>query len=193
MDFNPWQNSVSANSGSSEPQQIVEIATRSAFFYGTLIHPRVLRRVLGHAGTNLKIAPALLEGWVRHRVRGADFPAIISAKDSHDFFKTEADPASECVRGSYVTGLTFDDMKRLDRFESGYYELEVVEVTPLADLVSLGDLDIKTLVDPGLLKMTGGEQRAKVRVVTYAWSEPLSELEKEPWSFEDFVTQKLDV
>lgn len=32
----------------------------SAFFYGTLLHPAILRRVIGHDGQHLQICPALL-------------------------------------------------------------------------------------------------------------------------------------
>ena len=66
-------------------------------------------------------------------------------------------------------------------------------MTPLADLVGLGNLDVKTLINIALSTKTDGEKRAKARVATYAWSQPLSDLEKEPWSFEDFVAQKLDL
>ena len=32
----------------------------SAFFYGTLLHPSILRRVIGHQGHELELCPALL-------------------------------------------------------------------------------------------------------------------------------------
>lgn len=32
----------------------------SAFFYGTLMHPKILKRVIGHDGSYLQIRPALL-------------------------------------------------------------------------------------------------------------------------------------
>lgn len=32
----------------------------SAFFYGTLVHPEILKRVIGHEGSYLQISPALL-------------------------------------------------------------------------------------------------------------------------------------
>jgi hypothetical protein len=32
----------------------------SAFFYGTLLHPKILRRVIGNDGTHLEICPAVL-------------------------------------------------------------------------------------------------------------------------------------
>lgn len=36
------------------------MATYSAFFYGTLMHPKVLQRVIGVGGKHLQIAPAVL-------------------------------------------------------------------------------------------------------------------------------------
>jgi len=32
----------------------------TAFFYGTLMHPEILKRVIGNDGTELEICPALL-------------------------------------------------------------------------------------------------------------------------------------
>lgn len=32
----------------------------TTFFYGTLLHPSILRRVIGHHGADLDICPALL-------------------------------------------------------------------------------------------------------------------------------------
>ena len=32
----------------------------SAFFYGTLLHPKILKRVIGNDGSHLEICPAVL-------------------------------------------------------------------------------------------------------------------------------------
>jgi len=32
----------------------------SAFFYGTLLHPNILKRVIGNDGSHLQICPAVL-------------------------------------------------------------------------------------------------------------------------------------
>lgn len=34
--------------------------THSAFFYGTLLHPKVFKRVIGNDGEHLSISPAVL-------------------------------------------------------------------------------------------------------------------------------------
>lgn len=38
----------------------VGTGTHAAFFYGTLMHPKILRRVIGHEGDRLEICPAVL-------------------------------------------------------------------------------------------------------------------------------------
>jgi len=67
--------------------------TYSAFFYGTLLHPAVLTRVIRSEGAHLTICPAILkvhgywllalhrracsyaaQGYTRHQVDWADFP-----------------------------------------------------------------------------------------------------------------------
>lgn len=91
---------------------------RTAFFYGTLMAPEVLHRVC-HGSTsptnpiytthNLKTYPAILPAHRRHRVKDADYPAILPHNES-------------TVRGTYVTGLTDSDIWRLDIFEGSEYE-----------------------------------------------------------------------
>ena len=43
----------------------------SAFFYGTLLHPKILKRVIGNDGSHLEICPAVLlvSAAVNHSVR----------------------------------------------------------------------------------------------------------------------------
>ena len=80
--------------------------------------PQVLHRVL-YGSTKphssqlaaLKIQPAILPHYVRHRVAFCDYPAILASPDS-----------SSCVRGTHVQGLTAADQWRLDIFEGEQYE-----------------------------------------------------------------------
>lgn len=75
--------------------------------------PEVLHRVC-HGGMEpdnpvyathqLKTQPAILHNFRRHRVRGADYPAILFHKGAS-------------VRGTFVSGLTENDIRRLDIFE----------------------------------------------------------------------------
>ena len=59
---------------------------RTAFFYGTLMAPEVLHRVCHGSSSpdnpifathNLKTYAAILPSHQRHRVKGADYPAIL--------------------------------------------------------------------------------------------------------------------
>ncbi|KAL2825986.1 hypothetical protein BDW59DRAFT_145705 [Aspergillus cavernicola] len=59
------------------------------FFYGTLMAPQILHRVIHGSPTPhqwqkdlLHFRPAILHGYRRHRVRGADYPGIISSSSS---------------------------------------------------------------------------------------------------------------
>ncbi|PYH42685.1 gamma-glutamylcyclotransferase family protein [Aspergillus saccharolyticus JOP 1030-1] len=131
------------------------------FFYGTLMSPQILHRVI-HGRPDpepwqkayLTIQPALLPGYRRHRVRGADYPGIIAnpahpgsqgtvgkngevvgpaaaaataVSPQEDAFNAESRaPAS--VLGTLVTGLTDGDVYRLDLFEGDEYAKVKVRV-----------------------------------------------------------------
>jgi hypothetical protein len=75
------------------------------FFFGTLMVPQILTRVLDHKGPNLTFQDAVLpvrpssfvfpeedtdevmKGYVRHCVRGADYPGIIPLEASKRLLK----------------------------------------------------------------------------------------------------------
>ncbi|KAL4722713.1 hypothetical protein ACLX1H_010596 [Fusarium chlamydosporum] len=59
--------------------------------------------------------PAILEGYCRHRVKYADYPAVVAEK-------------GHTVRGVYATGLTDANVNRLDIFEGSEYDKENVKV-----------------------------------------------------------------
>lgn len=59
--------------------------------------------------------PAVIDGYVRFRVKGADYPGIIAKE-------------GESVRGVYVTGLTEANMRKLDDFEGPEYVKEQAKV-----------------------------------------------------------------
>lgn len=103
------------------------LGPHSAFFYGTLMAPQVLSRVChgSHPSHNLSaftVQPALLHAHRRHRVKGADYPAILPTSNS-----------SDSVRGTFVTGLTDGDLWRLDIFEGSEYERRKVRCTLIDD------------------------------------------------------------
>jgi len=79
--------------------------------------PQVLHRVVFGTTTptptqasRLTIKPALLSGYMRHKVSECDYPAITPSSDP-----------GTCVRGTYVEGLTAGDQWRLDLFEGDQY------------------------------------------------------------------------
>jgi gamma-glutamylcyclotransferase (GGCT)/AIG2-like uncharacterized protein YtfP len=75
------------------------------FAYGTLMWPHVLEAVIGR---HLSGAPAVLEGYLRRRVKGECFPAVIASSGS-------------CVAGILYCGLTAEEFEQLDRFEGEEY------------------------------------------------------------------------
>lgn len=147
--------------------------SRSAFFYGTLMAPQVLHRVC-HGGMDpqnpiyathsLKIHPAVLHDYQRHRVRHADYPAILPKMGS-------------TVRGNYVTGLTDADILRLDIFEGSQYRRDKVQVRILA---TAGDREGK------------GNIKGELAVAeTYVWSDCPRDLEDAEWDFTEFKREKM--
>ncbi|EPQ52835.1 hypothetical protein GLOTRDRAFT_46720 [Gloeophyllum trabeum ATCC 11539] len=91
--------------------------TYAAFFYGTLLHPKILKRVIGNDGSHLQICPAVLLDHTRHHVKHADYPAVVPYEKSRVFFDKELEPEERSVRGTLVTGLNKRDMDFLDTFE----------------------------------------------------------------------------
>ncbi|KIK97759.1 hypothetical protein PAXRUDRAFT_135635 [Paxillus rubicundulus Ve08.2h10] len=89
----------------------------SAFFYGTLMHPTILKRVIGNEGSHLQICPALLPDYTRHQIHGADYPGIVPYSRSRGMFDHELEFEAKSVRGCLVIGLTSEDMRLLDIFE----------------------------------------------------------------------------
>jgi gamma-glutamyl AIG2-like cyclotransferase len=159
-------------------------ASNTGFFYGTLMAPSVLRRVifgqsLPDSTTKRPLPsprPALLKDFQRHRVKNCDYPAIVS--------KTDA-----TVRGTLVTGLTEGDWWRLDVFEGDDYTREVVKVLirkdfKRNDIQTDGEwntLDEKELEDEG----------EEILAQTYVWKSGVNYLEPREWDFEEFVREKM--
>lgn len=149
--------------------------SHTAFFYGTLMAPPVLHRVIwgsqtpptpAHASL-LSIRPAILHAHQRRHVRNADYPAVIPSA-----------PASE-VRGTIVQGLTDGDIWRLDIFEGDEYERRDVKVNILESKGRTGDNEHKDVE---------GEE---VQAQTYIWIAGEHRLETEEWDFDHFVKEKM--
>lgn len=159
------------------------------FFYGTLLAPPVLHRVIygissptpttHPAMTYLQIRPALLRGYRRHRVAYADYPAIVPE-------------AGGLVRGSVVSGLTQGDVYRLDIFEGSQYgkaevEVEVLEGVSVYEAAPEGqDGDKKTTEAEATT-----QAKETVKAQTYVWSSSLKDLDPREWDFEEFKKSKM--
>lgn len=139
--------------------------------------PGVLHRVI-HGTPNpepwqrnlLTIRPALLQSHRRHRVRHADYPAILPHSGS-------------TVRGTLVTGLTSGDIYRLDIFEGSQYSRESVTVQVLGHDVGLNE----TVSDERTAALVVDEVEAQ----TYIWRDGEDTLEAQEWDFEVFKREKM--
>ncbi|KAH9859360.1 hypothetical protein IAQ61_011141 [Plenodomus lingam] len=165
--------------------------SHTAFFYGTLMAPPVLHRVIwgsctpptpAHASL-LKFCPAILHAHRRHKVRQADYPAVLP---------TEQDEHSS-VRGTLVDGLTDGDIWRLDIFEGSEYQrrkvmVEVLALPHRAERASTA-IELAPLTEKAEERARGqGEQ---VEAETYIWIAGVHRLESEEWDFDEFVRDKM--
>ncbi|KAJ7158728.1 hypothetical protein C8R46DRAFT_398513 [Mycena filopes] len=160
------------------------MAQKSAFFYGTLMHPKILKRVIGNDGSHLHICPAVLLKFTRHKVKYADYPGIIPWSQGRVLVGSELDREACSVRGTMVTGLTKSDLTLLDIFEGSEYTRDKVPVHPLSDLVNLADYTMSTASPTPL--PPDAELSDPVEVETYVYGE-MSNLLRDIWSFDDFV------
>ncbi|KAI0028989.1 hypothetical protein K488DRAFT_57368 [Vararia minispora EC-137] len=165
----------------------------SAFFYGTLMHPKILKRVIGNDGSHLFICPAVLLGYTRHNVKDADYPGIVPYKRSKKLIGRELSFDEKSVRGTLVSGLTASDMHLLDVFEGNEYVREDVSVHPLSDFAPLAPNQTTPITEASFVPTAPPPLPAKeelpspVSAGVYVWSNPLNELHPELWSFETFV------
>ena len=194
------------------------MASHAAFFYGTLMAAPVLYRVIwgqpspptdAHASL-LTFAPAILHGHQRHRVCGADYPAVVPASSDASvgtatpcflsiqfspFLRTGkaglqlqtcvcANKTPSClqVRGTLVTGLTDADMWRLDIFEGCEYTRNPVRVHVFKP--SSQPFSSQSV-------QAAGEEGEEVAAETYIWVGPKSDLESQEWDFDEFVREKM--
>jgi hypothetical protein len=162
-------------------------AGHTAFFYGTLMSPRVLSRVchgpdLPDSTTrdlhNLTFKPALLPNHRRHRVKSADYPGMVPH-------------ASSSVRGTLVAGLNDGDMYRLDIFEGSEYSRQRVTVKLLPAEVEARIT--KSAIGDGVLAghVADEEFVTEVPAETYIWTAPREDLQEEEWDFDQFVREKM--
>ncbi|KAI9443661.1 hypothetical protein BJY52DRAFT_1157182 [Lactarius psammicola] len=177
----------------------------SAFFYGALMHPKILKRVLNNDASHLKICPSILSDYMRHKVKNADYPAILPCERSRAILGRELTSEENNIRGTLVSGLTAEDVALLDVFEgdarrsliilSGqlYVRLQVL-VHPLGpftpvpvDAANSGAAE-DSLIPADLPPLpVASELTQTVPAQTYMWGRNDSDLDKELWSFDEFV------
>jgi len=178
--------------------------------------PQILHRVIhGRADPEpwqkalLTFQPAVLHGYQRHRVRGADYPAIVRASgSSQSTERTEEEPENEAeathsartsVLGTLVSGLTEGDVHRLDIYEGSEYAHEKVKVRTLKE--ALHQDQGQDHGNPGsggnlrdVLEAAGAEfadEKDEVDAVTYVWTDGAERLESAEWDFETFKRDKM--
>ncbi|EKM58315.1 uncharacterized protein PHACADRAFT_252535 [Phanerochaete carnosa HHB-10118-sp] len=166
----------------------------TAFFYGTLLHPAILRRVIGHQGADLEICPALLLEHTRHKVQHADYPGLISYKKSRQLLGKELPPKDRAVRGTLVSGLNINDIRLLDTFEGDEYVRAKVSVHPLGPFGSLESAAKDSAIVPTTPPPLSSEFVANlpsthpaIEASTYIWIQPISELSPDIWDYAEFV------
>ncbi|KZT73537.1 hypothetical protein DAEQUDRAFT_721594 [Daedalea quercina L-15889] len=162
--------------------------TYTAFFYGTLLHPAILRRVIGHEGQKLEICAALLLDHTRHQIKHADYPAVLPYSQSRHLYEHDLAPEERVVRGTLVKGLEDADIELLDTFE-GDYTRENISAYPLGPFVPLSSPESSAAVPlgtpPPLPPLDALSE--PVPAQTYVWSQPLSQLSPAIWEYADFV------
>jgi len=164
----------------------------AAFFYGTLLHPAILRRVIGHDGDDMQICPAILPEHTRHHVKYADYPGVIPYAKARELLGKDLTPEERVVRGTVVTGLSDEDIEYLDVFEGNEYTREFVTVHPLSDFVPLyhsakPDSDTVPTRAPALPSLDSLSETLTVQ--TYMWTHPLNQLHAALWDYNEFVKE----
>ncbi|KAI0247957.1 hypothetical protein BJV78DRAFT_860080 [Lactifluus subvellereus] len=172
----------------------------TAFFYGILIHPKILKRVLDNDASHLRICPAILKNYTRFQVKFADYPAIVPSERSEALLGRELTPDESSVRGTLVTGLTSTDIAFLDVFEGNEYIRSQVLVHPLGPFTPVpatsdseeegeeteDSLPVPAGISP--LRRSAGEAAQTVPAQSYVWCvEEDSRLDSKLWSYEEFL------
>ncbi|KAJ5995652.1 hypothetical protein N7481_002629 [Penicillium waksmanii] len=177
------------------------------FFYGTLMAPQILYRVIyGRPDPEpwqkelLRFQPAILHGFKRHRVRNHSYPAIVAAKSESMVGDANANAntnAEASVLGTLVSGLTDGDIYRLDLFEGDPYRKEEVTVRTLRSdgnengQDSLKDVLSGVVDSGGSGAQCGLEGGKEVVAVTYVWIAGVDKLEGVEWDLETLKREKM--
>ncbi|KAJ5958170.1 uncharacterized protein N7479_005320 [Penicillium vulpinum] len=179
------------------------------FFYGTLMVPQILHKVI-HGCANpepwqkamLRFQPAILHGYRRHRVQDADYPGIVAVPEVQTEMEKPSVPKTHfgtSVIGTLVSGLTEGDLHRLDRFEGSEYEKKWVTVRTLREVpgedqshASEGVTDESQLREMlNAMGSTVSDEGEEVPAVTYVYTAGKDMLEDAEWDFDSFKRDKM--
>ncbi|KAE8266234.1 hypothetical protein A4X09_0g6112 [Tilletia walkeri] len=179
--------------------------THTFFFYGTLVHPAILERVIGNPGAHLRVRNALLPAHATWHVQKVDYPALVPISErrpqqQHPSSSSDTD-AEIVVPGTLVSGLTDRDLRYLDLFEGDEYVRKEVDVRPAVEGEGISNAlrprdaslaDILADLDPATTALEGQNPAASstVRAQAYLWCAPLSMLEDRRWIFAEFAREK---
>ncbi|MDZ8117982.1 gamma-glutamylcyclotransferase family protein [Pontiella agarivorans] len=106
------------------------------FTYGTLMWPEVLESVIGRRLTGTR---AVLEGYIRLRVKGQHYPVAVRSPE-------------DAVEGTLCTGLFPEELQCLDRFEGVEYDRVETDFDGTAAWVYVLSKDWKSIAAPTLWK-----------------------------------------
>ncbi|PPQ67519.1 hypothetical protein CVT25_006060 [Psilocybe cyanescens] len=163
--------------------------SHTAFFYGTLMHPKVLKSVIHNDGAHLELCPAVLLEHTRHEVKLCEYPGVIPISKGLKILNRSLTQEERSVRGTLVKGLTAQDMDFLDAFESDEYIRRKVQVHPLGPFTKVSaetvDGDLVPENPPALPEISKLLELA-VDAETYIYCDETN-LNSDLWSFKDFV------
>lgn len=180
--------------------------TYSLLFYGTLVHPAILARMIGHQGSSLIVQPAILEGYALHHVKGEDYPGLIPLIDSQQIISQNGEedltlcgksPTKMAIRGMLVEGLSEADVRKLDKFEGDEYIRQAVDVLvdesvqPIRNDQRSKSQSIDQVLSsltPKRIQTILSERSASKRCHVYRWHASTSMLEPRIWTFETFMS-----
>ncbi|KAG8879897.1 hypothetical protein FRB97_001315 [Tulasnella sp. 331] len=163
----------------------------SAFFYGTLMHPSILRRVIANDGNHLKICSAILFSHVRLHVQHCDYPAVVSYDVGQKVMGEKAISDDEkTVRGVVVRGLTAQDIALLDVFEGDEYRRESISAVSISPWSSLNDAKTNDVLSKSLA-LPDPTSTPKISALVYIWEASIERLAPQIWSYDVFVREKI--
>ncbi|PWN48439.1 hypothetical protein IE53DRAFT_296402, partial [Violaceomyces palustris] len=163
-------------------------SSRLLFFYGSLIHPKVLLRVIGGGGgggeseekkvRSMRWRRATLQGHRAVKVKGEDYPACI---------RNEGE-----VQGWIVEGLCEEDVRALDFFEGEEYLRVKCKVQCRGKEGWRGWREREEELDRGVVWGEEGEGGEEEGVEMYLWRDEFRErlLVEQDWEFEEFLRSK---